>query len=102
MKTAPFRPAAAHVFVCVNRRREDDPLGGGCAARGDSLYTACRNLIAARGLFSKVWITRSYCLGVCPRVGAAVSVSPSGALFTEVEPSEAPLVIDAALAKKVT
>lgn len=100
MKTAPYRPSGSQVFVCVNRRRDDDPLGAGCGDRGDALYAACRKLVASNGLVSRIWITRTYCLGVCPRQGAAVALSPGGALLTEAEPSDAVAILQASLEKK--
>jgi (2Fe-2S) ferredoxin len=68
----------AHLFVCANRR-EGSPLGPGCGAGGDAVYDAMKREVAERGLVSEVWITRTQCLGVCPKAGATVACYPSDA-----------------------
>ena len=88
MRDSPFRPHVCHVFVCVNRRSASDPLGGGCGDAGDAVYAGTKQLIARRGLESRVWASRTHCLGVCPKEGAAVALSPSGRLLTDVLATE--------------
>ena len=96
-----MRPAqlqtTAHIFVCVNRRSASDPLGEGCGARGDAVHAAVRDALGLRGLFARVWLARSYCLGVCPKVGATVAVAPGGEVRTQVTPADADAVIALAL-----
>jgi (2Fe-2S) ferredoxin len=64
-----------HLFVCANRR-EDSPLGPGCGERGDALYAALKSEVAARRKYADIWITRTHCLGVCPKRGATVARYP--------------------------
>jgi len=90
VKDSPYAPKRAHVFVCVNRRSPEDPLGSGCAERGEAVYEALRAELSARGERAVVWIARTYCLGLCPRRGAAVAVYPGKTLFTEVTPADVP------------
>ncbi len=89
MRPAPFRPSSAHLFVCTNARDLHDPLGAGCGARGRALYDALKRAVTRGGLVSRVWVSRTHCLGVCPQVGAALAVSPTGGLFTEVDAGDA-------------
>jgi predicted metal-binding protein len=63
----------AHLFVCANRREADSPLGPGCAERGDALYEALKAEVARRGLVRPVWVTKTHCLGICPKHGATVA-----------------------------
>ncbi len=103
MKPSPVPLPAAQLFVCVNRRPPGDPLGEGCGARGDLVYdTAKRAVLAARGA-SKVWVTRTYCLGICPKQGATAQrlvqrAQTPAALFTEVTPADVPALLKDLLA----
>lgn len=75
--------------MCTNARPATDPLGAGCGARGTEVYDAMKRAVTRGGLVSRVWVSRTHCLGVCPAEGAAVAVSPTGALFTEVTARDA-------------
>jgi (2Fe-2S) ferredoxin len=89
MKIAPLAPQK-HLFVCVNARPAGDPLGAGCSERGESVYAALKTKVAQSGLVTRVWITRTHCLGLCPRKGATVASHPGGGLFTEVDVTDVP------------
>ena len=86
--------------MCVNRRASDDPLGSGCGDRGDAVYAALKQHVARAGLVSRVWTTRTYCLGVCPKEGTAVAVSPGGVLLADVTASDVPALLEASGAKR--
>ena len=82
-----------HLFVCANRR-EGSPLGPGCGEHGDALYDALKREVGARGEVAVTWVTKTACLGICPRRGATVARYPAAgplgsAIVTEVEPSDA-------------
>ncbi len=94
MKLATLEPKA-HLFVCANRRAEGDPLGSGCAERGEAVYGALKREVAARGRVRDTWVARTQCLGLCPQRGCAVAVSPAGRYLLEVEPGDAPAILDA-------
>jgi hypothetical protein len=64
-----------HLFVCANRR-EGSPLGPGCGDRGDALYDALKAEVAARGEHTTTWVTKTHCLGICPKSGATVARYP--------------------------
>src|SRR5262245_46835696 len=85
MRDAP-RPRL-HLFVCANRR-EGSPLGPGCAGHGDSLYDALKRDVARRGCVATTWITKTHCLGICPKHGATVARYPSGEILTEAVPAD--------------
>jgi predicted metal-binding protein len=94
VKLATLEPRA-HVFVCANRRAEGDPLGSGCAHRGDEVFAALKREVAARGLVRSVWVARTHCLGQCPQRGCAVAISPAGRYLVEAEPGDAATLLDA-------
>lgn len=84
-----------HVFVCANRR-EGSPLGPGCAERGDALYSALKDEVAARRKFAEIWITKTHCLGICPKQGATVAryAGASGAILEGVEVADIARVLE--------
>lgn len=93
MRTAPIHPRL-HLFVCANRRAADDPLGAGCSAYGDAVYSALKDDVARRGIHREVWITKTHCLGICPKRGATLAVYPAGTILMEVEAAEAPALLE--------
>lgn len=40
-----------------------------------------------------MWLAKTYCLGICPKVGACVAISPGKILLTEVLPEDVPEVL---------
>jgi len=84
-----------HLFVCVNERAENDPLGRGCGATGAEVYDALKEEVARRGEVQTTWITRTHCLGVCPSDGCTVASYPSGAIVRIRTIDEAKALLDA-------
>ena len=87
-----------HLFVCANRRPDSDPLGPGCGDHGERVYTAMKGMVAARRLIGAAWVTKTSCLGLCPKHGATVacyhpepSVETAGQLFVDVTEADVPL-----------
>lgn len=89
MRTSPLAPRV-HFFVCANRRDESSPLGTGCGDRGERVFEWMKAEVARRGAYRSVWVTRTGCLGLCPKRGATVAVYPEQRLVTEVEATDAP------------
>jgi (2Fe-2S) ferredoxin len=86
-----------HLLVCTNAR-EGSPLGPGCGARGDAVYDALKQAVAAAGATGSAWVTRTHCLGICPKRGATVARYPApaeGPIVTEVEPRDAAALLSA-------
>lgn len=91
MRSAP-RPRL-HLFVCANRR-EGSPLGPGCADRGDALYDALKADVARTRRFAEIWVTKTHCLGICPKHGVTVARYPSSdPILTEVEIADVPALL---------
>jgi predicted metal-binding protein len=81
-----------HLFVCANRRPSDSPLGPGCANAGDALFEALKSEVALRRQFAEVWVTKTACLGICPREGATLAAyapTNGGHIYTEAQVSDA-------------
>jgi (2Fe-2S) ferredoxin len=88
-----------HLFVCANRR-EGSPLGPGCGDRGEAVFDAVKREVFARGLVNPVWVTKTHCLGICPKQGATCArypAPPGGPIVTDVEPHDVTALVDEAL-----
>ncbi len=96
MRPASFRPRL-HLYVCANRRASDDPLGGGCGERGERVFQALKAATRARGLAPAVWVTKTHCIGLCPKTGCAVATAPDARYLVEVEPEDTDALLDALL-----
>ncbi|HVH43582.1 MAG TPA: hypothetical protein VM925_14605 [Labilithrix sp.] len=84
-----------HLFVCANRR-EGSPLGPGCGDRGEELYDALKRAVGARGDVASTWVTKTLCLGICPKHGATVARYPAGtssSIVTEASPADVPVLL---------
>jgi hypothetical protein len=90
-----------HLFVCTNRR-EGSPLGPGCGDHGEAVYEALKREVTARGLVRDAWVTRTHCLGICPRHGATVARYGDGVraplLAEEATPEDATRLLEASVA----
>ena len=84
-------PYVAHVFVCVNDRKD----GSKCC--GDGLGMTLKDLlkagVEARGWKGRVRVSHSGCMGLCAR-GPNVMVQPQGAWFSAVTPDDVPAILD--------
>jgi predicted metal-binding protein len=78
-----------HLLVCANRRDASSPLGTGCAERGDAVYDGLKKWVAERGLYAQVWVTKTHCLGICPKSGCTIAVYPDGKIISEVSLEDA-------------
>ena len=88
-----------HLFVCANHRDADSPLGPGCGDEGERVFAIMKAEVARRGAYRAIWVTKTHCLGVCPKRGATVAVYPRGTLYSEVDETEAAALLDAAAAR---
>lgn len=81
-----------HLFVCANHRPADSPLGPGCGDRGDAVYD---ELKAQNRDVARVWITKTHCLGICPRSGCTVARYPhvDPPIVTEVTVADVPALL---------
>jgi (2Fe-2S) ferredoxin len=95
MRTAPA--PRIHLFVCTNTR-DGSPLGPGCGARGDAIYDAMKREVGERGRVRDVWVTRTHCLGICPKLGATIACWPMASpIRADVVPEDVPALLDEVL-----
>jgi predicted metal-binding protein len=72
-----------HIFVCTHQRPEGDPLGTGCGERGEAVFAALKARVQKQRAFD-VWITRTGCMGVCPKSGCTVASTQRETLMRDV------------------
>ena len=83
-----------YLFVCINRRAEDNPKG--CCADKDSeeVYRALKGEIAARGLAKlEARVCTSSCLDQCA-TGVTVLVEPDHFFYGHVTVADVPEIVD--------
>ena len=96
MKDVPLLPEV-HLFVCANRREADSPLGPGCGEEGEAVFDDLKRRTLSAGLATRVWVTRTSCLGICPKEGATVACYPAQKLIQEVRVSDGLAILARAL-----
>jgi (2Fe-2S) ferredoxin len=83
-----------YLFVCINRRPDDNPKGC-CAAKGsEEVYKALKAEVAARGLAQhEARICTSSCLDQCA-TGVTVLVEPDHFFYGHVTVADVPKILD--------
>ena len=88
MKPAAIRPVV-QLFVCTNERKVDDPLQSACGAHGPIVLSTLKRKVSELGRLRDVWVTKTACLGQCPKDGCSVVLTPSGEQWVDVTESDA-------------
>jgi (2Fe-2S) ferredoxin len=92
--TLPSLQRKRYLFVCINRRAEDNPKGC-CAARdSEEVYRALKGEVAARGLAKlEARVCTSSCLDQCA-TGVTVLVEPDHFFYGRVTVADVPEIVD--------
>jgi len=83
-----------YLFVCINRRPDENPKGC-CAAKGsEEVYKALKAEVAARGLAQReARVCTSSCLDQCA-TGVTVLVEPDHFFYGYVTVADVPKIVD--------
>ena len=83
-----------YLFVCINRRPDDNPKGC-CAAKGsEEVYKALKAELAARGLAQReARVCTSSCLDQCA-TGVTVLVEPDNFFYGHVTVADVPKIVE--------
>lgn len=82
-----------HIFICTNRRKEDDPKGS-CAQKGsEEIRDLFKKELHVRGLKTKVRANKAGCLDVCEH-GPNVVIYPEGVWYSRVTKDDVAEIID--------
>jgi (2Fe-2S) ferredoxin len=84
-----------YLFVCTNRRADDDPKGS-CTVRGsEEIRTALKEQVAARGLARiEARVCKSSCLDQCSS-GVCILVEPDHFFYGRVTLADVPEIVGA-------
>jgi (2Fe-2S) ferredoxin len=84
-----------YLFVCINRRAEENPKGC-CAAKGaEEIYRALKEQVAARGLHKfRARVCTSSCLDQCA-TGVTILVEPDHFFYGRVTLADVPEMVNA-------
>ena len=83
-----------YIFVCVNRRAEDNPKGSCAAKESEEVYKALKEEIAARGLAKlAARVCTSSCLDQCD-TGVTVLVEPDHFFYGRVTVADVPEIVN--------
>jgi (2Fe-2S) ferredoxin len=84
-----------YLFVCINRRAEDNPKGSCAAKDSEEVYKALKAEVAARGLAKlEARVCTSSCLDQCA-TGVTVLVEPDHFFYGHVTVADVPEIVDA-------
>jgi (2Fe-2S) ferredoxin len=83
-----------YLFVCINRRAEDNPKGSCAAKESEKVYKALKEEVAARGLAQlQARVCTSSCLDQCDS-GVTILVEPDHFFYGHVTVADIPDIVD--------
>ena len=83
-----------YVFVCTNRRADDNPKGS-CSQKGaEQLQQSLKAAVGQAGLHTKVRVLGSGCLDVC-WMGMTIAVMPDMTFFGRLTQDDIPALVEA-------
>jgi (2Fe-2S) ferredoxin len=83
-----------YLFVCINRRADDNPKGCCAAKESEKVYRALKEEVAARGLAKlEARVCTSSCLDQCA-TGVTVLVEPDHFFYGGVTVADVPEIVD--------
>jgi (2Fe-2S) ferredoxin len=83
-----------YLFVCINRRGEDNPKGCCAAKNSEEVYKALKEEVVARGLAKlEARVCTSSCLDQCV-AGVTVLVEPDHFFYGRVTVADVPEIVD--------
>ena len=83
-----------YLFVCINRRAEENPKGCCASKDSDDVYRALKEEVAARGLAKlEARVCSSSCLDQC-ETGVTILVEPDHFFYGRVTVSDVPEIVD--------
>jgi len=84
---------ARHIFICTNRRMDDDPKGS-CGQKGsEEIRDLFKKELHQRGLKTKVRANKAGCLDVC-EYGPNVVIYPEGVWYCHVRKEDVAEIIE--------
>ena len=83
-----------YLFVCINRRAEDNPKGCCSTKHSEEVYRALKEEVAARGLAKlEARVCTSSCLDQCD-TGVTILIEPDHFFYGRVTVADVPEIVD--------
>ncbi|MDA1001633.1 MAG: (2Fe-2S) ferredoxin domain-containing protein [bacterium] len=82
-----------HVFVCINQRPPNHPMGC-CQSKGSiELIQALNESVSSSELAGHTAVAGTTCLGPC-NMGPSIAVYPEGVWYSNVTPGDIPELVE--------
>jgi (2Fe-2S) ferredoxin len=88
-----MKPFAKHLFICTNRRPDDDPRGCCAAKGGEAVKDRFKEVMKARGLKGNMRPNAAGCLDQCAQ-GVTVVVYPDAVWYGRVQIGDVDEIVD--------
>jgi (2Fe-2S) ferredoxin len=86
-----------YLFVCINRRADDNPKGCCATKQSEEVYRALKEQVAARGLAKiEARVCTSSCLDRCD-TGVTILVEPDHFFYGRVTIADVPEIVEGLL-----
>ena len=83
-----------YLFVCINRRAEENPKGCCAAKNSEEVYKALKEEVAARGLAKlEARVCTASCLDQCD-TGVTLLVEPDHFFYGRITVADVPEIVD--------
>ena len=86
-------PFHRHVFVCTNRRPDDNPKGCCATKGGEEVRARFKDELSRRGLKGSMRANAAGCLDTCA-FGVSVVVYPEGTWYAGVKAEDVPTIVE--------
>lgn len=84
-----------YLFVCTNRRPDDNPKGSCAVSGADAVLDALKQALAGRGLAKlEARACGATCLDVC-HLAPTIAVAPEGYFYGRVAKEDVPEIVEA-------
>lgn len=84
-----------YLFVCINRRPDDNPKGCCAVKNSEEVYRALKTQLAGRGLNKReARVCSSSCLDQCD-TGVTILVEPDHVFYAHVTTDDVPDIVEA-------
>ncbi len=88
-----MKPFKRHLFICTNRRPDDDPRGSCAAKGGEALKDRFKEVMKARGLKGSMRANAAGCLDQCAQ-GCTLVVYPEAVWYGHVTQGDVEEIVD--------
>ena len=82
-----------HLFICNNKRSEDDPRGSCCEKNSDSLIDYAKKRVHELGLKGEIRVNKAGCLDACA-YGPAMVIYPDDTWYSPKTKNDIEIILE--------